>query len=86
MRKSLKFRKDPSFRWGDISLFVTMYDLDRKFLAFPETQKNAILSGKKGTLRIVFFNFSFDENDQKSVIFHTQKTVWKSDFFWPHTS
>ena len=56
MRKSLKFRKDPSFRWGDILLFVTMYDLDRKFLAFPETQKNAILSGKKGTLRIIFFN------------------------------
>ena len=40
-----------------------MYDLDRKFLAFPETQKNAILSGKKGTLRIIFFNIFFDEID-----------------------
>ena len=34
MSKSLKFRKDPSFRWGDISLFVTMYDFDLKILSF----------------------------------------------------
>ena len=57
MRKSLKFRKDPSFRWGEISLFVTIYDLDLKFLSFSKPQKNAILSGKKRTLRIIFFNF-----------------------------
>ena len=57
IRKSLKFRKDPSFRWGDIWLFVTMYDLDLKFLSFSKTRKSAILSGKKRTLRIIFFNF-----------------------------
>ena len=46
MRKSLKFRKDPSFRWGDISLFVTMYDLDQNFLSFSKPPKNAILNVK----------------------------------------
>ena len=75
IRKSLKFRKDPSFRWGDISLFVTMYDLDLKFLSFSKTKKNSILSDKKRTLRIIFFNFFFDENGEKSVICQTQKTV-----------
>ena len=39
MTKSLKFRKDPSFRWGDVSLFVTMSDLDLKFLSFKKKQK-----------------------------------------------
>ena len=39
MSKSPEFRKDTSFRWGDISLFVTMYDFDRKFLSVPETKK-----------------------------------------------
>ena len=28
----LKFQKDPSFRWGDIQLFVTVYDLENKTL------------------------------------------------------
>ena len=46
IRKSLKFRKDPSFRWGDISLFVTMYDLDQNFLSFSNPPKNAILNVK----------------------------------------
>ena len=55
IRKSLKFRKDPSFRWGDIWLFVTMYDLDLKFLSFSKTRKSAILSGKKRTLLQFFF-------------------------------
>ena len=63
MRKSLKFRKDPSFGWGDISLFVTMYDLDRKCSSFLKTKKNAILSDKKRTLIFIFFNFFFDEID-----------------------
>ena len=75
MRKSLKFRKDPSFRWGDISLFVTMYDLDLKCSSFSKTQKNAILSDKKRTLRFIFFKTFFDENGWTSVICHTQKTV-----------
>ena len=39
MRKSLKFCKDPSFWWGDISLFVTMSDLDLKFLSLKNKQK-----------------------------------------------
>ena len=30
MNLSVKFRKDPSFRWGDIPLFVTVYDLELK--------------------------------------------------------
>ena len=75
MKKSQKFRKDPSFRSGDISLFVTMYDLDLKSLSFSKTQKNSILSGKKRTLKIILLNFFFDENGEKSVICHTQKTV-----------
>ena len=33
MNLSFKFRKDPSFRWGDIPLFVTMYDLELKILS-----------------------------------------------------
>ena len=86
MRKSLKFRKDPSFRWGEISLFVTMYDLDLKCSSFSKTQKNAILSDKKRTLRFIFFKTFFDENGWTSVICHMQKTVWNSDFSWPHTS
>ena len=32
MSLSLKFRKDPSFRSGDISLFVTVYDLELRIL------------------------------------------------------
>ena len=28
MNLNFKFRQDPSFRWGDISLFVTVYDFD----------------------------------------------------------
>ena len=34
-----------------------MYDLDLNFLSFSKTQKNSISSGKKRTLRIIFFNF-----------------------------
>ena len=36
---SVKFRKDPSFRWGDILLFLTMYNLELKILWFSKTQK-----------------------------------------------
>ena len=57
IRKSLKFRKDPSFRWGDIPLFVTMYDLELKTLLFSKTKITVILSNKKQTLRIIFFYF-----------------------------
>ena len=53
MSKSVKFRKDPSFRWGDIPLFVTMYDLELKILSFSKTQKNSILCGKICPLEIV---------------------------------
>ena len=44
MRKSLKFRKDPSFRWEDISLFVTMYDLDRNFYYSQKPKKMQFLT------------------------------------------
>ena len=84
--KSLKFRKDPSFCWGDISLFVTVYDLELKILSFLKTQKNAILNGKKRTLRFIFFKTFFDENGWTCVICHTQKTVQNSDIYWPRTS
>ena len=57
---SFKFRKDPTFRWGDIPLFVTMYDLELKILSFSKPPKNAILSAKKCTLRFIFFNIFFD--------------------------
>ena len=60
MNLSFKFRKDPSFRWGDILLFVTMYDLELKILSFSKPPKNAILSAKKRTLRFIFFNIFFD--------------------------
>ena len=57
MSLSFKFRQDPSFRWGDIPLFVTVYDLELKILSFSIPSKNAILSGKKRTLRFIFFIF-----------------------------
>ena len=44
---SFKFCKDPRFRWGDILLFVAVYDLELEILSFSKTQKNAILSGKQ---------------------------------------
>ena len=65
---SLKFRKDPSFRWGDIPLFVTVYDLELRILSFSNPSKNAILSGKKRTLRFIFFKKIFDNNTQKPFI------------------
>ena len=34
MNLNFKFRKDPSFRWGDIPLFVTMYNLEDKTIVF----------------------------------------------------
>ena len=43
---SFKFRKDPSFRWGDISLFVTVFDLELKILSSLTPKKNAILNMK----------------------------------------
>ena len=52
-----KFHQDLSFRWGDIPLFVTVYDLGLKILSFSNPSKNAILSGKKRTLRFIFFKF-----------------------------
>ena len=57
---SLEFLKDPSFRWGDIPLFITMYDLELKILLFSKPPKNTILSAKKRTLRSIFFNIFFD--------------------------
>ena len=51
--------KHPSFGWEDIPLFVSMYDLELKILLFSATQKNAILSSKKCTLRFIFFNFFY---------------------------
>ena len=47
MNLSFKFPKDPSFRWGDIPLFVTVYDLELKILSFLKPPKNAILSANK---------------------------------------
>ena len=57
MSLNFKFRKDPRFCWGDIPVFVTMYDLELKILSFSNPPKNAILSGKKRTLRFIFFKF-----------------------------
>ena len=34
MSLSLKFHTDPSFCWGDIPLFVTVYNLENKTLGF----------------------------------------------------
>ena len=68
MSLSFKFRQDPSFRWGDIPLFVTVYDLELKILSFSNPSKNAILSGKKRTLRFIFFKNFFDNNTLKPFI------------------
>ena len=68
MSLSFKFCKDPSFCWGDIPLFVTVYDLELKILSFSNPSKNAILSGKKRTLRFIFFKKNFDNNTQKPFI------------------
>ena len=38
MSYSLKFYKDPSFRWGDIALLVTLYNLEVKMLGFFHTE------------------------------------------------
>ena len=56
MSLSFKFRKDPSFRLGDIPLFVTMYDLELKILSF---KKKSNLGTKKLTLIFIFSNFFF---------------------------
>ena len=42
MSKCFKFGKDPTFRWGDIPLFVTLYDLELELLSFSKTPKNAL--------------------------------------------
>ena len=63
MSLSFKFCKDLSFCWGDIPLFVTVYDLELKILSFLNPPKNAILSAKKRTLRFIFFKIFFDNND-----------------------
>ena len=60
MSKSLNFSKDPSFRWGDITLFVTMYDFELKISSFSKTQKNVILCGKIRPLEIVKVIILFD--------------------------
>ena len=62
MNLSIKFRKDPSFRRGDIPLFVTVYDLELKILSFSKPPKNTILSAKKRTLRFIFFKKNLDNN------------------------
>ena len=49
---SFKFRKDPSFRWVDILLFVRVFDLELTILSFLKPQKNAILTVK---LRFFFY-------------------------------
>ena len=38
MSLSFKFCKDPTFYWGDIPLFVTMYDYEPKLLLFSKTK------------------------------------------------
>ena len=40
MSLGFEFCKDPSFRWGDIPLCVTMYDYELKLLLFSKTKKN----------------------------------------------
>ena len=77
---SLKFREDPSFRWGDIPLFVTLYDLELKKILFSKPPKNAILNSKKRTLRFIFLNFFFDNKHYTPFIWWTKKTVWKPTF------
>ena len=39
LQKKLLITSYPSFRWGDISLFVTMYDFDLRILSFLKPQK-----------------------------------------------
>ena len=68
MTLSFKFPKDMSFCWRDIPLFVTVYDLELKILSFSNPSKNAMLSGKKCTLRFIFFKKNFDNNIQKPFI------------------
>ena len=62
------FRKDPSFSWGDISLFVTLYNLELKISSFSNLPKNAILSSKKCNLRFIFFKFFYDNNIKKPFV------------------
>ena len=75
MRLSFEFRKDPSFRWGDIQLFVTVYDLELKILLFSKTKKKRNFKQQKTLPKIYLLQFIFNENDAKAVICHTQKTV-----------
>ena len=60
MSKSFKFGKDPTFRSGDIPLFVTLYDLELKILSFSKTQKIGILCGKICPLNNVKLIILFD--------------------------
>ena len=68
MSLSFKFRKDRSFRWGDIQLFVTKYDLELKILSFSKPPKNAFLSAKICTLKFVFVIIFFYDNREKPFI------------------
>ena len=82
----LKFCIDQSFRWKDISLFVTVYDLELEISSFSNPSKNAILNGKKRTLRFISNNFFSSIISLRHLLPYKQKKVWKSEIYWPHKS
>ena len=41
-----KFFLVVKFLWGDIPIFLAVYDLELEILSLSKTQKNAIISGK----------------------------------------
>jgi len=42
---------------SDNQLFITIYDMELNFVIYKQQKKELILSGKTGTLRIIFFIF-----------------------------
>ena len=78
MNLSFKFRKDPIFRWGDISLFVAVYDLELKILSFLKPQKNAILNVKLRFFSDTFYLILLHRIGTPAVDEQSKKTDCKS--------
>ena len=76
---SFKFRKDPSFRCGDISLFVTVYDFELKILSFLKPKKNAILNVKLRFFLDTICLILLHRSGTQAVGEQKKKTVCKSD-------
>ena len=65
---SLSLDKDPSIGWGDIALFVTLYNLE-----------DEILGVFSSWIIATFCSEILDQSGNKIKIWWTQKMAWNSD-------